>query len=96
LSQPLLALPAPRIDLKEQARLMQALRRDPKLIFMPVIRQALRREVEYHLPLARWASHLLNLLEIYDRRQRGRTPVVSQHTVTARHVAWQEQQLATV
>jgi hypothetical protein len=93
-----LALPAPRIDLQEQARLMQTLRRDPKLLFNPTIRETLRREVEYHLPQARWAAHLLRLLDRYDRRQRQRErrPIVSEGVITARHVAWQEQHLAPV
>lgn len=91
----LLALPAPRIDLQEQARLMQALRRDPARLFDTAIRQALRHEVEYHLAQAAWAAHLLKLLDRYERRQRRAVGAVSPQTITAQHIAWQEQQQAT-
>ncbi len=90
-----LCLPAPRIDLQEQARLMQALRRDPARLFDPTIRLALRHEVEYHLTQAVWAAHLLKLLDRYDRRQRRAAAVPSPQTITARHIAWQEQQART-
>lgn len=91
-----LALPAPTIDLNEQAQRIQALRRDPTLLFDPQSRQALRNEVEYHLPQARWAGHLLKLLARYDarqkkRRRRRKTALVDQNTVLEKHIAWQEQ-----
>ena len=85
------ALPAPRIDLAEQARLMRTLQHDPTLLFTPVIREALQHEVEYHLPQARWAAHLLKLLDRYDRQQRH---TLSPEAITAKHIAWQEQRIA--
>jgi hypothetical protein len=90
-----LCLPAPRIDLQEQARLMQTLRRDPARLFDPTIRRALQHEVEYHLTQAAWAAHLLKLLDRYERRQRHFTAAVSPQTITAQHIAWQEQQART-
>ena len=86
-----LCLPAPRIDLEEQARLMRTLQHDPTLLFTPTIREALHHEVEYHLPQARWAAHLLKLLDRYDRRQPRHT--LSSEAITAKHIAWQEQQV---
>lgn len=92
------ALPAPQIDLRKQQRLMQALRRDPALIFDPQVRQALQHEVEYHRPAAQWAQHLLNLLARYEARERKRCVVA--HTdpalIMAKHIAWQKQQAATL
>ena len=90
-----LALPAPRIDLAEQARLIAALRRDPSLLFDSRVRQALAHEVEYHRPSSRWAQHLLKLLSKYDRRQeraRAATRRSDTQTIMVKHIAWQEQQ----
>jgi hypothetical protein len=89
---PLLALPAPRIDLDEHRRVIQSLRRNPTLLFDPRTRQALQHEVEYHRPDARWAQHLLDLLGRYDKRQRARKPtrIESSAQITAHHIAWQE------
>jgi hypothetical protein len=81
-----LALPAPRIELAEQMRLMQVLRHCPPLLFHPKVRQALRYEVEYHRPQARWAQHLLKLLARYDAHQHRAKPP-SSATVLARHLA---------
>lgn len=90
------ALPAPRIDTDRQERLIRALRQNPNLLFHPEIRQCLRIEVEYHRPYARWAQKLLRLLARYEARQRHRRPqpAASSETILARHIAWQEQQLA--
>lgn len=88
------ALPAPRLDLKEHSRVMDALRRDPTLLFTPRAQQALYDEVMYHRPQAQWARHLLALLKRYERqRQRRRPAPVDATTVTAKHVAWQAQQI---
>lgn len=94
---PLPALPAPRIDLQNQARLIQALRRNPSLLFNAQVRQALEHEVEYHRPDARWAQTLLKLLARYDARQRRprRSIGINSETILARHIAWQEQRLAS-
>lgn len=93
-----LSLPAPRIDLGRQDALMDALRKDPSRLFEPDMREALHQEVAYNRPSARWASHLLRMLDRYDRRQRW----LEQPTVRAdwkailtKHIAWQEQQLTT-
>ena len=91
---PPLGLPAPRIDLETQARLMHSLHRDPGLLFDEQVQQALRHEVEYHRPQARWAQALLNLLVRYEKRQRAQLVRTSSYIITARHIAWQEQQLA--
>jgi hypothetical protein len=90
-----MALPAPRIDLGEQMRLMQLLRQNPPLLFHPQMRQALQHEVEYHRPQARWAQHLLKLLARYDTHQHRAKPP-SSATVLAKHIAWQEQRLRAV
>lgn len=97
-SRTVLSLPAPRIDLQEQVRLMQSLRRDPVLLFNVKVQKALRHEVEYHLPQARWAGHLLKLLARYDLRQQRRKYVrqINADTITARHIAWQEQRLSMI
>lgn len=93
LPAPVLALPAPTIDLQQQTRLMQALKANPALIFNPKVQQALRHEVEYHRPQARWAAHLLRLLARYERRQQKQLRGTSSATITARHIAWQEQRV---
>lgn len=85
-----LALPAPRIDLDEHISLMQALRRNPVLLFDARIQQVLRHEVEYHRPDAQWAQRLLKLLARYERRQRQSARINSK-TVLEKHIAWQEQ-----
>jgi hypothetical protein len=92
-SRIILALPAPRIDLQQQTRLMQALRHDPVMLFNVKVQEALQHEVEYHLPQARWADHLLKLLARYEQRQQRRKYVrqIKPETITARHIAWQEQ-----
>ncbi len=89
------ALPAPAFDLARQQRLIAALRRNPRLLFNADVQDALRREVEYHRPYARWASNLLKLLARYHARQRSQTPLpqAKQKTILARHIAWQEQRL---
>jgi len=73
---------------------MQALRCNPTLLFDAKTQEALRHEVEYHLPQARWAAHLLKLLERREQRHRRprHAPQISPQTITAKHVAWQEQQ----
>jgi hypothetical protein len=86
----MLALPAPRLDLEEHVRLMQALRRNPVLLFDAQIQQVLQHEVEYHRPDAQWAQRLLKLLARYERRHRQSTRI-SSRTVLERHIAWQEQ-----
>lgn len=91
---PPIALPAPRIDLVEQTRLIQRLRGNPHLLFDPEIRQALQNEVEYHRPYARWAAHLLALLARYDIRQQRHVQTGSSPAILAKHVAWQGEQLA--
>jgi hypothetical protein len=88
----ILALPAPRIDLDTQIRLMQALRRNPVLLFDAQIQQALRHEVEYHRPDAKWALHLLKLLARYERQQRHSSETGSA-AVLEKHIAWQEQRV---
>ncbi len=85
-----LALPAPRIDLEAHVRSMQALRRNPVLLFDAQIQQVLRHEVEYHRPDAQWAQHLLKLLARYERRHRQSTRIDSM-AVLEKHIAWQEQ-----
>jgi hypothetical protein len=93
--KPALALPPPRIDLAEQEQHIQALRRNPALLFDPAIRQALHREIEYHRPRAAWAQFLLDLVTRYEKRQRVRwgVQVASSASVTAKHVAWQAQKM---
>jgi hypothetical protein len=88
-----LMLPAPRIDLREQARLMDALRREPGLLFDARVQRALRHEVEYHRPAASWARRLLKMLTRFERRQRARHRVKTPDPtdITAKHIAWQEQ-----
>jgi hypothetical protein len=89
------ALPAPRIDLEKQDRMIQMLRQDPRLLFAPRIHQALHIEIEYHRPYARRAETLLKLLAKYQARQRqrgGRPEAVEPNEILARHLAWQEQQ----
>jgi len=95
--EPMFALPAPRIDLSEQTRLIQALRSDPRLIFQPNVREALQQEVEYHRPYAAWASTLLRLLTRFEKRERLRARLDndrSSDVIQRKHIAWQEQQLA--
>jgi hypothetical protein len=94
---PLPALPPPRIDLEKQTRLIQTLRHNPSLLFNAQVRQALEHEVEYHRPYARWAETLLKLLARYDARRRrpSRAVGIKPETILARHIAWQEQQIAT-
>ncbi|MBN1680133.1 MAG: hypothetical protein JW966_07565 [Anaerolineae bacterium] len=96
--KPILTLPAPKINLAEQVRLIQALRNKPALLFDPQVRQALVHEVEYHRPNARWAQSLLNLLAKFERRQRRRRPAMADdpNTVLAKHIAWQKQKTAGV
>ena len=91
-----LALPAPRINLREQAHVVDELRRNPHLLFDSHIRVVLQNEVDYHLPQARWARKLLSLLDHYENRQRrqSRLPHLSEETILARHIAWQEEQHA--
>ena len=97
LPTPVLALPAPRIDLQKQTRLIQALRRNPGLLFDPEVRQALRHEVEYHRPYARWAEMLLRILARYETRQHQQRPArAKSETILAKHIAWQEQRSAAV
>jgi hypothetical protein len=94
---PILALPAPKIDLQEQTRLVQALRHSPSLVFNAQVRTALEHEVEYHRPDARWAATLLKLLARYDARQRrqSRAVRIKPETILAKHIAWQEQRMAS-
>lgn len=91
---PLLALPAPKIDVAKQQRLMQALKRNPALLFNSEVQQALRHEVEYNRPQARWAVHLLKLLKRYERQQRSRrTKPANSAAILAKHTAWQAQRM---
>jgi hypothetical protein len=94
---PVLVLPAPRIDLENQTRLIQALRHNPSLLFNAQVRRALEHEVEYHRPDARWATTLLKLLARYDARQRrqSRMARIKPETILAKHIAWQEQRMAS-
>jgi hypothetical protein len=89
-----LALPAPRFDLAHQERLMRALQQNPRLLLEPEMRQALQREVEYHLPQARLARRLLKWLDRYEVRRQRRARRLSDRAILARHIAWQEQRLA--
>ncbi len=94
---PVLALPAPRINLAEQTRLIQALRGDPRLLFQPKVREALQHEVEYHRPHALWASTLLRLLVRFEKRERLHTRLAnnrSSDVIQNKHIAWQEQRMA--
>lgn len=94
----LLALPAPRLDLAVHEQRMTALRRNPGLLFDAETRQALRDEVAYHRPYARWAQYLLNLLAKYERRQHRmrmrraqvRKKQIDSQAILAKHIAWQE------
>lgn len=90
----LLALPAPKIDLARQTQIITALRKEPRLLFKPEVRIALKHEVEYHRPYAAWAQNLLKMLARYDARQRSHVKVapIKQETILARHIAWQEHQ----
>jgi hypothetical protein len=100
LTAPPLALPAPRIDVAQQERMLRRLRARPVLLFDPAMRQVLQDEVTYHRRYARWASHLLGLLDRYEaRRQRqarqeSRSVVPSPQTILRKHLAWQSQRLA--
>ncbi len=94
---PALALPAPSFDLAEQQCLMQALRRNPVLLFNADVQQALRREVEYSRPHARWVAHLLKLLARYERRQRSRrSKPANSAAILEKHTAWQAQRMKVV
>jgi hypothetical protein len=89
-----LALPAPRIDLDEHMRQINALRRDPKLLFQADMRVVLQHEVDYYRPQAQWARSLLKLLDRFERRQRHRNPHVETHSqaIMDKHLAWQQAQ----
>lgn len=88
------ALPAPRFDLQTHEQQMAALKQNPALLFLPDVRAVLQNEVDYHRSQARWAQHLLNLLARYERQQRRERPApVAATTITAKHIAWQEQQI---
>lgn len=93
-----LALPQPRINLDEQNRLMKLLRDDPALLFDARIRAALKVEIEYNRPQARWARTLLKVLDRYERQQRRQrqTGNANASTILAKHIAWQEEQQARV
>ena len=90
-----LALPAPKFDLEQHKRLMNALRQNPTLLFTPQIKQTLRHEVEYHRPQAKWAAHLPKLLERYERRQRPRQAINTDSVITAKHIEWQAERMKT-
>jgi hypothetical protein len=96
LSTSRLALPAPKIDLDQHQRLMNALCQNPMLLFTPQIHQALRHEVEYHRPQATWAAHLLKLLDRYERRQRTQQRIQSDAAITAKHLEWQAARMRAV
>jgi predicted ATPase len=68
---------------------------DAVQLFVARARQALRHEVEYHRPQARWAQHLLKLLARYEAHPH-RTKPPSSATVMAKHIAWQERRLSAV
>ncbi len=88
------ALPAPSLDRESHERMLRALQRDPALLFTPEAQHALRNEVLYHRPQARWAQHLLNLLARYERQQRRQRPApVDPETVLQKHIAWQEHRI---
>lgn len=93
-----LALPAPKIDLARQQYLIAALRKNPRLLFNATVQEALRHEVAYHLPYAKWAQKLLTLLARYEARQRSQapSPPAQQNAIMVRHIAWQEQRLREV
>jgi hypothetical protein len=91
-----LALPAPRIDVEKQERMIQKLRQDPQLLFDKGVQEALRNEVTYNRPYAQRAETLLKVLSTYQARQyqRSRRPaVVEPHEILARHLAWQAQRV---
>lgn len=75
---------------------MRALKRNPALLFHPKIKQALQNEVDYCLPQAAWAAHLLKLLERYERRQRKQMPGESSVAITSKYIVWQEQRIGQV
>lgn len=64
-----LALPAPRIDVAEQTRLIRALKQNPRLLFRPEMQRALRIEIEYRRPHAAWAQKVLALEARYRARR---------------------------
>ena len=73
---------------------MQALKRNPALLFNSEVQQALRHEMEYSLPQAQWAAHLLKLLARYERRQHSQCIIpVNSATILAKHTAWQAQRM---
>jgi hypothetical protein len=67
-------LPKPTLDLKEHEKQLARLRKEPRLLFEPPMRQALEREIEYHRPDAAWAKHLLDLLHRFENRVSGTEP----------------------
>lgn len=69
-----LALPAPRIDVAEQTRLIRALKQNPRLLFRPEMQRALQIEIEYHRPHAVWAQKVLALEARYRARQASPDP----------------------
>lgn len=88
------ALPAPKIDLEKHERVIDALKHNPALLFTARVQQALRDEVLYHRPQARWARLLLSLLKRYERQERRRRPAAyDPATITQKHIAWQAQQI---
>ncbi|MBN1565085.1 MAG: hypothetical protein JXA10_14670 [Anaerolineae bacterium] len=91
---PLLALPAPHINLDLQTRQINTLRRNPKLLFKTEMRIVLQNEVDYHRPYADWARTLLTMLARFERRQARRKPHVETHTqaIMDKHLAWQQEQ----
>jgi hypothetical protein len=52
--------------------------------------------VEYHLPQAKWAQHLLDLLARYEkkRRRQEQHPALDAGSILAQHLAWQSERQA--
>ena len=92
-----LALPAPTINLDQQTRQINALRRNPKRLFEADMRAVLQNEVEYHRPYANWARTLLNLLDRFERRKHRRKPHMETHSqaIMDKHLAWQQEKMDT-
>lgn len=98
-------LPAPPFDVAAHRAALIALIRDPRLLLRPESRVVLRREVDYHRPLAHWAAALLAALEHGDRstlpprrpRNRVITPrLPSSPRITYLHSEWQIEQAAAL
>jgi hypothetical protein len=87
-------LPAPQINLDVQTRQINALRRNPKLLFRAEMRIVLQNEVDYHRPYAVWARTLLKMLDRFERRQNRRKQHEETHSqvIMDKHLAWHKEQ----